>query len=123
MTPSEFEKLKEELEKERDTITSELEKFATRNPVVKGDYRSRFPTTDQSDTSDEKAHSVEEFEKERGVEQNLELRLKEINETLDKIQIGTYGVCNRCRSPIEEKRLKAIPVAQFCVSCARGRLS
>ena len=121
MTPSESEKLKEELEKERDIITSELESFATINPVVKGDYKSKFPVTNQSDTSDEKAHNVEEFEKERGVEQSLELRLKEINEALHKINSGIYGVCNRCKSPIEEKRLQAIPVAKLCVSCAMGK--
>lgn len=121
MIPTELQKLVQELEKERGTIISELESFATKNPVVKGDYKSRFPAADQGDTPDEKAHSVEEFEKERGVEQNLELRLKEINETLEKIKSGTYGVCSRCKSPIEEKRLQAMPVARLCLSCARGR--
>jgi len=119
MTKAELQKLKMELEKERDAITNELDSFATKNPVVKGDYQARFPETDQTDTPDEKAHSVTDYEGERAIEQNLEVRLKEINETIQKIDQGTYGICNRCQSPIEGKRLEAIPVARFCLSCAK----
>jgi len=123
MNPLELKKFVEILEKEHKAISLELDKIATKNPVVKGDYKTLFPMREQADTqdSDDQAHNVEEFEKERGVEQNLEVRLKEIDETLEKIKKGTYGICNRCQSRIEEKRLVAIPVAQFCVSCARER--
>ncbi len=119
MTGEELQTLKKDLEKERDLILSELERFTDRNPVVKGDYRARFPKFDSTDTPDEKAHNVTDYEEKRAVEQNLELRLKEINETLNNINRGSFGVCHRCQSPIEEKRLKAIPVARFCLSCAK----
>lgn len=119
MDRDEIIKLKEDLLKEKEMITSELERFTTKNPVVKDDYDAVFPKSDQSDTLDEQAHNVTEYEQERSVEQNLELRLREINETLDKINSNAFGVCNKCQSPIEENRLKAMPVAKFCVSCSR----
>lgn len=119
MTPQELKKLKKELLVEKANIEKVLGEFTTENPVVKGDYKSHFHVTDQSDTSDEKAHSVTDSEQERAVEQNLELRLREISETIKKIDENAYGVCEKCSSPINVRRLKVIPVAKFCVDCAQ----
>ena len=32
---------------------------------------------------------------------------------------GTYGICEECEEPINEKRLEANPVARYCISCKR----
>lgn len=118
MTLQEQKKLKKDLLAEKANIEKILGEFTTENPVVKGDYKSHFHTADQSDTLDEKAHSVTDSEQERAVEQNLELRLREINETLKKIDEDTYGACEKCSVPIDVRRLKVLPVARFCVDCA-----
>lgn len=119
MEQKKLKKLKEDLVREKEEIESELERFTTKSPVMKNDYRAVFPKSDQSDTLDEQAHNVTEYGQDIEVEQNLELRLREINETLEKINSGAYGVCNRCQSPIEENRLEAMPVAKLCVDCAK----
>jgi RNA polymerase-binding transcription factor DksA len=119
MEPSEIKKLKADLLKEKEEIETELERFTTKNPVVGDDYKSVYPKSDSLDTLDEQAHSVTEYEQEMGVEHSLELRRKEIKETLEKIDAGAFGVCTNCQSPIEENRLKAMPAAKFCVSCAK----
>lgn len=119
MDKNELIKLKKDLEIEKEAIENELAGFTTKNPVVKDDYQAVFQKNDESDTSDEQAHNVTEYEKNREVEQSLELRLKEIKETLRKIDSGVYGVCSRCQSPIEEKRLQAMPIAKFCIDCAK----
>lgn len=31
---------------------------------------------------------------------------------------GSYGQCQRCGEPIEPARLRALPAAEFCLSCA-----
>ena len=118
MTKEEQQKLIKSLDEEKAVIEGELNKIAKINPVVKNDYQAIFPKVDQADTSDEKAHSVTDYEEERAIEQNLELRLKDINETLQKLSEGTYGYCSNCKTPIEEKRLKAMPVANLCFDCA-----
>jgi DnaK suppressor protein len=45
--------------------------------------------------------------------------VKEIDSALDKIANGTYGICEECDEPINEKRLEANPVARYCITCKR----
>ncbi len=45
--------------------------------------------------------------------------VREIDSALDKIGSGTYGICEECEEPINEKRLEANPVARYCISCKR----
>ena len=49
-------------------------------------------------------------------EQLLALRA-EVLRALEKIDDGTYGTCDRCRGPIGEARLEALPWAGLCVTC------
>jgi RNA polymerase-binding transcription factor DksA len=42
---------------------------------------------------------------------------------LEKIEEGTYGLCDRCGALIPEERLDARPWSVFCVSCASRRAS
>lgn len=42
---------------------------------------------------------------------------QEINETLDRINDGTYGMCNRCGKRIGKDRLNAYPYAKYCIDC------
>lgn len=119
MTPAEVKKLKEDLLEEKKTLEAELNRIATKNPFIEGDYQAHFHKSEPGDTSDEQAHSITDYEEERAVEQNFELRLHEINDTLRKIDEGTYGNCEKCHSPIDQKRLKVVPVAKFCFDCAK----
>jgi DnaK suppressor protein len=45
--------------------------------------------------------------------------VKEIDSALDKIANHTYGICEECDEPINEKRLEANPVARYCITCKR----
>jgi len=44
-------------------------------------------------------------------------RLTLIENALDRIQQGKYGLCVKCGKPIPEARLEAIPYASLCISC------
>ncbi|MBN2313778.1 MAG: TraR/DksA C4-type zinc finger protein [Sedimentisphaerales bacterium] len=41
-----------------------------------------------------------------------------INEALDRIENGTYGICEGEGEAIPKARLEAIPWARYCVNCA-----
>lgn len=41
-----------------------------------------------------------------------------INIALKRLDSGNYGSCSQCGNDIEEKRLNAIPEAEFCMNCA-----
>ena len=47
----------------------------------------------------------------------------EIDRALQKIEDGTYGVCEQCGESIPEARLQALPYAALCVTCKSGGLS
>ncbi len=42
-----------------------------------------------------------------------------IQQTLDRIRTGRYGVCETCHRPIAEARLRAEPTAAECYACSR----
>ncbi|BAK71628.1 RNA polymerase-binding protein DksA [Aliarcobacter butzleri] len=43
--------------------------------------------------------------------------LRQIEEALKKITLGTYGICDMCGINIPLGRLKAKPFAKFCTEC------
>jgi RNA polymerase-binding transcription factor DksA len=43
--------------------------------------------------------------------------LYEINEALNRIDLGSYGICEKSSKPIPEIRLEALPFARFTVEC------
>jgi DnaK suppressor protein len=45
-------------------------------------------------------------------------RLAQVEESLQLVADGSYGVCAGCREPIPPARLAARPTATTCVSCA-----
>ena len=44
-------------------------------------------------------------------------KLRAIEEALKKIEGGTFGTCEECGEQIEPARLKAMPLAKFCLDC------
>jgi DnaK suppressor protein len=49
--------------------------------------------------------------------------LDEIDEALERLDRGAYGVCERCGGPIGADRLTARPVARLCIRCASTRVT
>ena len=44
-------------------------------------------------------------------------RLLEVDEALDRIEDGTFGICEECEESISLKRLEVMPNARYCVKC------
>ena len=44
-------------------------------------------------------------------------QLRLIEEALDRIESGDYGICLACEEPIPPKRLRAVSWARYCVDC------
>jgi RNA polymerase-binding protein DksA len=43
--------------------------------------------------------------------------LYEVEDALKRIEDGSFGVCENCKSLIAKNRLKAVPYARLCVKC------
>lgn len=46
-------------------------------------------------------------------------RLYQVDKALDKIENGTYGICEICKNHIDEDRLDLIPETDLCSNCAQ----
>lgn len=44
-------------------------------------------------------------------------KLAEIEEALERIKNGAYGICDECGEPIAEARLMALPFTKVCIDC------
>jgi DnaK suppressor protein len=47
--------------------------------------------------------------------------LQDVEQALERMEAGTYGLCERCGQPIGDERLEALPAARLCMSCKRQR--
>ncbi|NPA51902.1 MAG: TraR/DksA family transcriptional regulator [Aquificae bacterium] len=45
--------------------------------------------------------------------------LREIDKALERMREGTYGLCEVCGNPIEEKRLEILPWTTLCITHAQ----
>lgn len=43
--------------------------------------------------------------------------LREVENALNRLQEGTYGICIDCQGPVGVERLQAYPMAKRCVEC------
>jgi DnaK suppressor protein len=60
-----------------------------------------------------------EYEKELSMQQNSIDLLRKVEHALDRVEAGSYGVCESCGQSIPVARLEALPYATLCVDCAR----
>lgn len=51
---------------------------------------------------------------------NEQEALYEIEESLKRLEAGTYGICEMCEKLIRKERLEAVPFARFCIQCQSG---
>ena len=46
-------------------------------------------------------------------------RLTQIEESLRKLEEGSYGLCDSCGNQIDEQRLSVMPFTTLCVECQK----
>ena len=47
--------------------------------------------------------------------------LYDLDDALKRIEEGTFGICDDCKSSITKIRLKAVPSARLCIKCQQKR--
>lgn len=47
--------------------------------------------------------------------------LHEVEDALERVRTGSYGVCDACGETIERERLDAYPTARRCIECEHRR--
>ena len=106
---------KTQLEKELSDITVDLQELGIHNPQVKEDWIA-VPKDVETQEADENvaADRAEDWLERTATLSALEKRYNNIIKALNKIEAGSYGICEICNAPIEEDRLEANPTARTC---------
>ncbi len=101
-------KLKEQLEAQREQLRAELATFAAEPNNGMG--YSTHPADDGSIAFEQAA--------DQAIKRNTERLLYQVERALFRMEEGSYGVCRECGKPIDEARLEAIPYTRLCIDCA-----
>ena len=115
---------KNKLEKFKKNIESKLQKISDEMNDLKDNMDTR--SGDNSISSQESVYSVhmaeagtDSYEREKGFQlMNRESDYyKFLNNALERIKDGSFGVCKVCDSLIPEERMMEVPNATKCVRC------
>ena len=105
----------EKLKAELGIVEKELKTVGRKNPSNPADWAGEPDKKDvMAADSNEVADSIESYEENTGILKQLEIRFNEIKKALEKIENGTFGLCETCQQPIEAERLEANPAAVTC---------
>ena len=69
----------------------------------------------------DEAHSTAEVETHAGLIERAESRLNAIDDALTRVRLNRYGLCDKCGNEIPHRRLRALPLAEYCINCERKR--
>ena len=107
------EQARERLIAERDRLT-EVREAASRLSTAANEAAEReLSSADQHPA--EQATETLERELDLGVLQSVDSELTELQAALDRLDAGTYGVCEICGKTIPDGRLEAKPAARYCI--------
>jgi DnaK suppressor protein len=113
LSPGTMENLRARLEHEREQLKQRIADLRAAEGIGRPSESVawREEVTDQADQGMDQA----EWDRLRIEEFAQVGRLTEIEHALEKMALGTYGLCEACGRPIPEARLLAVPEARFDV--------
>lgn len=115
LTDKQLERLRKKLIQEKNELkgTVETEENEITSRISLRDSVDELSTVDNHPA--DLATELHEREKDIAFEVHNEERLVGVNAALERIDSGTYGLCEKCGEEIPYDRLSAIPHTQFCI--------
>jgi len=107
------------LEEERERLTGAVEFLERENPGSIDDELGEIGTGTSDNHLGDTASATFDRELDEGLEEGAQQTLREVEAALQRIEEGSYGVCEVCGEPIGAERLSAIPWARLCIDDQR----
>lgn len=107
-----LDELRQALLEQRENLRKEIEEQG-------GDSDSDDASIDVERGFADSGHSTAERARMLSVMKALRANLRWVQRALSKMELGTYGTCERCGQPITIERLDVLPWAILCIGCAR----
>ena len=105
-----FNVIRSRLEQERKRLTEELEQLIVSSHLTERRTGSPFSRM-------EEANGAEALENREALQSHISDTLVQLEHALQKLDEGTYGLCDSCKQPINPARLEALPLAALCMNC------
>lgn len=112
LTDDDLHDLTAELRRRHDTLLADaeaLEQDAAEAPARPSPERA------------EQARLVRDRNRSEGFASREEQELGEVRDALQRVDDGTYGVCEGCGDWIDRSRLEMVPETRLCIRCQRDR--
>ena len=115
----------EEVAQFKKLLLSLRERLVGKVDVMQGETLKKSRQDASGDLSNVPIHmadvGTDNYERDIMIEliQNGEEGVRNIDIALEKIEEGTFGVCELCAKKINKERLKAVPYAKLCIDCQR----
>ena len=108
------EAIRESLETKREDLSGELAALTAvpRDPMAAVSFGKRI--------GDGTTEAVERINQ-TGAAKQIAAILADVRRAIEKLDAGTYGVCDRCGKLIPDDRLAARPWSVLCVDCSAAR--
>ena len=103
ISKTDIEKFKAQLENDKEKVWKEIK-----------DLEKPTDVGDDTDHGEEEADEDEELENRGSGAEKLRGRLADIEDSLNKIKTGEYGICDECKRPVELEVLEAAPESNLC---------
>lgn len=106
----------------REQLEAERAQALRRLAALTGDFDEVVAASRHSNADDE--HDPEgatiAFERSQVTALVLQVRrhVAEVEAAIQRLESGSYGICESCGQPIAEARLEARPAARTCIGCA-----
>lgn len=109
-TPAELDEVRAGLQEQIEALRTEI--AASASQIAEGDT-SDGAGDDQADAG----AKTYEREHELALSYNSQDLLAQIERAVQRMDAGTYGICESCTRPIGKARLQVFPRATLCVTC------
>ena len=106
--------LKGKLIEEKERLETDLNYIGEKEKG--GSYHARPAETDETGFRDEVADRLEELDERIEAGGSLRARLLSVENALKRMDAGTFGMCEICKTEIEKERLEANPASRTCMA-------
>lgn len=113
-----LDKFKEQLLEEKERLQAHIKRLDDRTSG-RDRLNRDTPSRDFDELGGDAASETAERGQVQAVNENFREILDSVNAALDKMDKGTYGICDRCGKNITKARLEFLPYASLCKKCAR----
>jgi DnaK suppressor protein len=115
MNAKKQEKLRKQLEERRAQIETDVSYMANEMRLIGVDQDDENGSLGNHIADD--GSNVTEAERIVTVTDDLQSILAQVNAAIERMNEGTYGICQRCGKPINSERLEAFPYVAYCIEC------